>query len=168
MIDPPNVADAPRSHRETEPPVDLVNLPARKVVGQSSATRAIIPYVYMYQSGPARQMMMVKDAAHARLLFKMAQPSAVLADYMLGEDDGLKLALEFQEKARESRIMLMTGGGLTEDELDVCNQRQIPILFKPFLANDVVNLIRNSARRQMAAVATSGSVAQTRKTIDTV
>ncbi|MGZ5434581.1 MAG: AAA family ATPase [Pyrinomonadaceae bacterium] len=114
------------------------------------------------------QMMMAEDAAHARLLFKMAQPSAVLADYMLGEDDGLKLALEFQKKAPESRIMLMTGGGLTEDELNVCNQRQIPILFKPFLANDVVNLIRNSARRQMVAVATSGSVPQTRKTVDTV
>ena len=50
MIDP---ANAPRSHRETEPPVDLVSLLARKVVGQSSATRAIIPYVYMYQSGLA-------------------------------------------------------------------------------------------------------------------
>src|SRR6185503_4457372 len=100
------------------------------------------------------QMMMAEDAAHARLLFKMAQPSAVLADYMLGEDDGLKLALEFEGKAPESRIILMTGGGLTEDELNVCNQRQIPILFKPFLASDVVNLIRNSAGRQMVAVAT--------------
>src|SRR2546430_15627018 len=32
---------------------DLVNLLAQKVVGQSAATKAIVPYVYMYQSGLA-------------------------------------------------------------------------------------------------------------------
>src|SRR5438270_1401365 len=32
---------------------DLINLLAQKVVGQSAATKAIIPYVYMYQSGLA-------------------------------------------------------------------------------------------------------------------
>jgi ATP-dependent Clp protease ATP-binding subunit ClpA len=32
---------------------DLVALLSRKVVGQSAATKAIVPYVYMYQSGLA-------------------------------------------------------------------------------------------------------------------
>ena len=32
---------------------DLTNLLAQKVVGQSAATKAIVPYVYMYQSGLA-------------------------------------------------------------------------------------------------------------------
>src|SRR6267143_738230 len=32
---------------------DLVTLLSRKVVGQSAATKAIVPYVYMYQSGLA-------------------------------------------------------------------------------------------------------------------
>ncbi len=32
---------------------DLINLLSQKVVGQSSATKAIVPYVYMYQSGLA-------------------------------------------------------------------------------------------------------------------
>jgi len=32
---------------------DLGELLSRKVVGQSSATKAIVPYVYMYQSGLA-------------------------------------------------------------------------------------------------------------------
>src|SRR5207237_4842385 len=30
---------------------DLVSLLSRRVVGQSAATKAIVPYVYMYQSG---------------------------------------------------------------------------------------------------------------------
>src|SRR5437016_12284665 len=32
---------------------DLISLLSQKVVGQSSATKAIVPYVYMYQSGLA-------------------------------------------------------------------------------------------------------------------
>src|SRR5690348_3691327 len=35
------------------PGEDLISLLARKVVGQSAATNAIVPYVYMYQSGLA-------------------------------------------------------------------------------------------------------------------
>src|SRR6185295_17371578 len=44
---------------QTEPrpqpvqPADLVTLLSQKVVGQSAATKAIVPYVYMYQSGLA-------------------------------------------------------------------------------------------------------------------
>src|SRR6478735_10329348 len=34
-------------------PTNLVTLLSRKVVGQSAATKAIVPYVYMYQSGLA-------------------------------------------------------------------------------------------------------------------
>src|SRR5216683_6248401 len=34
---------------------DLVTLLSQKVVGQSAATKAIVPYVYMYQSGLAPQ-----------------------------------------------------------------------------------------------------------------
>src|ERR1700687_6359172 len=36
-----------------ETPGDLISILSRKVVGQSSATSAIVPYVYMYQSGLA-------------------------------------------------------------------------------------------------------------------
>jgi len=114
------------------------------------------------------QMLMAEDAAHARRLFKMARPGAVLADYMLGEDDGLKLALEFQAEAPATRVVLMTGGGLTEDELNTCCQREIPILFKPFLANEVINLIRTSSGRQMAAVASSNFIAESKIAADPI
>src|SRR5690349_15312910 len=43
MADPTPAADSK----------DLVSLLSRKVVGQSSATKAIVPYVYMHQSGLA-------------------------------------------------------------------------------------------------------------------
>jgi len=36
-----------------KPTGDLISILSRKVVGQSSATSPIVPYVYMYQSGLA-------------------------------------------------------------------------------------------------------------------
>src|SRR5258708_16127669 len=43
QIDPPFQSQAAGA-------TDLINLLSQKVVGQSSATKAIVPYVYMYQS----------------------------------------------------------------------------------------------------------------------
>jgi ActR/RegA family two-component response regulator len=114
------------------------------------------------------QMLMAEDAVHARRLFKTARPGAVLIDYMLGEDDGLKLAIEFQSKSPATKLVLMTGGGLVEDELNTCCERGIPILFKPFLANEVINLIRTPVGRQMAAVVGSTMAAESTTTADPV
>src|SRR5882724_1104504 len=44
---------SPDNSRILETTDDLVTLLSQKVVGQSAATRAIVPYVYMYQSGLA-------------------------------------------------------------------------------------------------------------------
>ena len=114
------------------------------------------------------QMLMSEDATHARRLFRMARPGAVLADYMLGEDDGLRLALEFKEKSPATQVVLMTGGGLTEDELNICNHRKIPILFKPFLASEIIKLLKVPAGKQRAAVAASGYLAESRMASDPI
>lgn len=39
----------------SDPSLGLISLLSKKVVGQSAATKAIVPYVYMYQSGLAPQ-----------------------------------------------------------------------------------------------------------------
>jgi DNA-binding response OmpR family regulator len=103
------------------------------------------------------EMLMAENADNARRLFYELQPGAVLLDYMLGEDDGLKLGLEFQTRAPATQIVLMTGGGVANDELSVCREREIPILFKPFLAMEVLSLIQRPARRSFtAAVGSAG------------
>lgn len=101
------------------------------------------------------EMLIAESAGHARRLFHTLQPGAVLLDYMLGDDDGLKLGLEFQSQVPATRIVIMTGGGLSDDELTICAERNVPILFKPFLAHDVLNLLSGSYRRTFAAGAGS-------------
>jgi len=101
------------------------------------------------------EMLIAESAVHARRLFYQLRPGAVLLDFMLGDDDGLKLGLEFQAQAPGTHIIIMTGGGLSDEELTICAERNFPILFKPFLAHDVLNLISGPYRRTLAAGAGS-------------
>jgi CheY-like chemotaxis protein/energy-coupling factor transporter ATP-binding protein EcfA2 len=101
------------------------------------------------------EMLIAESAVHARRLFYQYRPGAVLLDYMLGEDDGLKLGLEFQAQAPGTHVIIMTGGGLSDDELTICAERTFLILFKPFLTQDVLNLISGPYRRTLAVGAGS-------------
>jgi CheY-like chemotaxis protein len=101
------------------------------------------------------EMLMAESAAHARFLFNECRPGAVLLDYMLGDDDGLQLGVEFQTLVPATRIVIMTGGGFSNEELAVCTERNFPILFKPFLAHEILNLLKGPYRRSFAAGAGS-------------
>jgi CheY-like chemotaxis protein len=96
-------------------------------------------------------MLTAETAQEARQLFAERNPTTVLLDYMLGDDDGLKLALEFQAMGPATQIIIMTGGGLGADELAICDERNFPILYKPFVADAVLNLIRGQYRRALVA-----------------
>jgi ATP-dependent protease Clp ATPase subunit/CheY-like chemotaxis protein len=101
------------------------------------------------------EMSMAESADQARFLFHELRPGAVLLDCMLGDDDGLKLGLELHAGAPATKIVIMTGGGLSDDEIAICSERNFPILFKPFLAQDVLNLLRGPYRKIFAASAGS-------------
>jgi CheY-like chemotaxis protein len=99
------------------------------------------------------EILTAETATQARTLFTGRHPNTILLDYMLGEEDGLRLGLEFQSQAPEIQVVLMTGGGLTQDELMLCAARKLPILDKPFLIDEVLNLIRGRYRRTSAVAA---------------
>jgi ATP-dependent Clp protease ATP-binding subunit ClpA len=88
------------------------------------------------------EILIAENGAQARLAFYQRRPDIVLLDYMLGEDDGLDLALEFQRQAPLTHIVLMTGGGFSDDLMGLCQRQDFPVLYKPFLAQDVLNLVR--------------------------
>jgi DNA-binding NtrC family response regulator len=127
-----------------------VEVPARPAVLIVDDNRDLLLFLTAELREGGWQMLMAENAAHAREVFLRCQPGAVLLDYLLGEDDGLKLGLEFQAHNPNTQIIMMTGGGLTEEELFICNEHNFPILFKPFLACDVLNLIRRYPRTRAA------------------
>lgn len=97
------------------------------------------------------EMLIAENAPQARLAFYQRKPPVVLLDYMLGEDDGLHLALEFQQQSPLAQIILMTGGGFSDEEQSICEEHDFPILYKPFLAQDVLNLARGRFNRVAVA-----------------
>ena len=97
------------------------------------------------------EMLIAENSAQARLAFFQRTPPVVLLDYMLDEDDGLQLALEFREQSPLTQIILMTGGGFSDEERKICEDHDFPILYKPFLAQDVLNLARGRFTRAVAA-----------------
>jgi CheY-like chemotaxis protein len=97
------------------------------------------------------EIVIAESADHARQLFAQLRPGVVLLDFMLGADDGLKLGLEFQNQAPDTNIIIMTGGSLSDVELTVCAERELKVLFKPFLANDVLSLVKGHLSRTLGA-----------------
>jgi len=98
------------------------------------------------------EMLTAESASQARELFAALKPNVVLVDYMLGNDDGLQLGLEFQRQQPTAQIIMMTGGGLTEEGLLICETADVPVLYKPFLAGEVLNLIRGRVFQTRVAV----------------
>jgi len=101
----------------------------------------------------AWEILIAENAPQARLAFYQRHPDVVLLDYMLGEDDGFKLALEFQKHAPLTHIILMTGGGFSDELQVLWEGRDLPVLYKPFLAQDVLNLVRGRISKASAAAA---------------
>ncbi len=102
---------------------------------------------------------LIAGSAHeAREVFVQHLPHAVLLDYLLGDDDGVKLGLEFQAQAAHTHVLIMTGGLLSPEEETICQERDIPVLRKPFLASDLLHLIRS--RLLQNVIPAAASVAQ--------
>jgi CheY-like chemotaxis protein/energy-coupling factor transporter ATP-binding protein EcfA2 len=88
------------------------------------------------------EMLTAESASKARELFSRCKPDTILLDYLLGEDDGLKLAIEFHAQSSVTQIIMMTGGGLSQEERTLCEKHEFPILYKPFLTEDVLRFLR--------------------------
>ena len=99
------------------------------------------------------EVLIAENGAQARLAFHQRRPDVVLLDYMLGEDDGFKLGLEFQTQAPLTHIILMTGGGFSDELQAVWGGQDLPVLYKPFLAQDVLNLVRGRISKASSAAA---------------
>jgi ATP-dependent Clp protease ATP-binding subunit ClpA len=103
--------------------------------------------------GEGWEILIAENGSQARLTFYQRRPDIVLLDHLLGEDDGLQLGLEFQQQAPLTHVILMTGGGLSDELQAVCEERDFPVLYKPFLAQNVLNLVRGRFSKASASAA---------------
>ena len=125
--------------------------PQRATVLIVDDNHQLLEFLGRLLAGAGWVLLTAESADEARKVFSVQAPAAVLLDYVLGDDDGLKLGLEIQTRYPGTQIVMMTGGQLPSEEEAVCNQRDIPILRKPFLAEDVLSLIADRLFKVSAA-----------------
>jgi ATP-dependent Clp protease ATP-binding subunit ClpA/ActR/RegA family two-component response regulator len=101
--------------------------------------------------GESIAVVTASTAAQARELIAARRPDAALLDRYLPDGDGLALAIELRSTAPGLSTMLMTGMELSAEERAECERFALPVLRKPFLNDEAVNLIRSSLARASAA-----------------
>jgi ATP-dependent Clp protease ATP-binding subunit ClpA/CheY-like chemotaxis protein len=74
-----------------------------------------------------------------------------IVDMMLPDGDGLSVAFELLRLWPRIRIVIMTGGDLSPEEIIVCERHDFPVLRKPFLAEDITNVVRATFLRASEA-----------------
>jgi CheY-like chemotaxis protein len=81
---------------------------------------------------------------------------AALVDVVLPDGDGLTLAVELARSHPQTQVIVMTGMELGLEEVALCERYKFPVLRKPFLLDDVVNLLRATGITRIGAARAAG------------
>ena len=64
-------------------------------------------------------------------------PNLVILDYLLPDGDGVSLAVELLKQYPSMRAVIMSGATLEEEDTLLCQRYDIPVLIKPFVADEL-------------------------------
>jgi ATP-dependent Clp protease ATP-binding subunit ClpA/CheY-like chemotaxis protein len=84
--------------------------------------------------------------------------NVALIDYMIPDLDGLAVAKKLQQRRPGIKIILMTGGGEMTLGEHTGLGRDVPIMQKPFLVDDLLNLIRSRIGARSLEAASGSSL----------
>lgn len=85
-----------------------------------------------------------------RLTLKEA-PDLALLDYLLPDGNGVRLGMHLMLRSPEVRVIIMTGAVLPPEDREACSEYHFPILEKPFLAEQVLSVVRERLQRSSSA-----------------
>lgn len=75
------------------------------------------------------------------------RPDLIIVDVVLPDGDGLSIALELLRRQPRLQVIVTTGMELSPDEAALCERQRFPVLRKPFLPEEVVDLVRTRVWR---------------------
>ncbi len=103
------------------------------------------------------QVVRAESVAEARKATEGLAPEILVLDYILPDGDGVAYGLEVVRRAPGTRAIIMTGMELSVEDEDLCRSYMFPRLRKPFLADDVLNLVRACVPRAVVRSAAAGA-----------
>jgi DNA-binding response OmpR family regulator len=128
-----------------------VRAPQHPTVLLVDDNRDLLKFLERLMSQAGWRLMTAESAQEAQALMAAQTPNAALLDYLLPDGNGVELGVKLQRRANKAQVIIMTGAQLTPEEEAICQEYDFPILRKPFLANDILNLIRARLFRSSSA-----------------
>lgn len=104
--------------------------------------RDLLHFLERLMADAGWKLITAESAEEAERLMAEHKPNAALLDYMLPDGDGVELGVKFVESSPNMLVIVMTGTVLPTEEETICEERDFPVLRKPFLASDVMSQIR--------------------------
>jgi CheY-like chemotaxis protein len=104
--------------------------------------RDLLRFLEHLMAGASWEILIAESGQQALTATEHRVPDAALLDFMLPDINGIELGLQLQKRSPNVQVIIMTGTQLPPEEEAICRQYNFPLLQKPFLASDVMNLIR--------------------------
>ncbi len=128
-----------------------VRAPQHPTVLLVDDNRDLLRFLERLMSQAGWRLLTAESAKQAQEVLQEQTPNAALLDYLLPDGNGVELGVLLQRRASKAQVIIMTGAQLSPEEEAVCQEYDFPVLRKPFLANDILNLIRARLFRSSAA-----------------
>ena len=128
-----------------------VRAPQHPTVLLVDDNRDLLRFLERLMAQAGWRLLTAESAQQAQEVIASQTPNAALLDYLLPDGNGVELGVLLQRKAAKVQVIIMTGAQLSPEEEAVCQEYDFPVLRKPFLANDILNLIRARLFRSSAA-----------------
>jgi CheY-like chemotaxis protein len=121
---------------------DEVQAPPHPTVLIVDDNRDLLRFLERLMDQSGWKMVTAESVKGSREATASQLPNAALLDYMLQDGNGVELGVEIRRRSPETQIIIMTGAQLPPEEEAICQEYDFPVLQKPFLATEVMNLIR--------------------------
>ena len=128
-----------------------VRAPQHPTVLLVDDNRDLLRFLERLMAQAGWRLLTAESAQEAEQVVARQIPNAALLDYLLPDGNGVELGVMLQRKSPGVQVIMMTGAQLTPEEEAICQEYDFPILRKPFLANDILNLIRARLFRSSTA-----------------
>jgi ATP-dependent Clp protease ATP-binding subunit ClpA/ActR/RegA family two-component response regulator len=128
-----------------------VRAPQHPTVLLVDDNRDLLRFLERLMAQAGWRLLTAESQQEAEQVVARQMPNAALLDYLLPDGNGVELGVMLQRKSPGVQVIMMTGAQLTPEEEAICQEYDFPILRKPFLANDILNLIRARLFRSSTA-----------------
>ncbi len=105
--------------------------------------RELLQFLGATMADSGWEVIPAETAAAARKVAAKRKPHAALIDVDLADANGIELGIELMDAAPRLQVTVMSDFDLTREEEVLCVERDLPVVRKPFLTNDLMRDFRS-------------------------